>query len=207
MKAIKTLVVALIILISVVLPHASQNHRVLECGSIFNSNTSFESLIQAFGINNVVEAEIHEDEGFYKPGLLIFPGSDDEVEIFWHEPQTQQSLRKVRIQGRQSSWKLPSGLKLGADLQTIEAHNRKPFRLTGFDWDYGGTIVSWENGYLESSSSESCRLIIRLGYDTSKYTWELISKHGGVHGMDRFSSGHPTIQQMGAYIREISLIL
>ncbi|MCY4127800.1 MAG: hypothetical protein OXG15_01030 [Gammaproteobacteria bacterium] len=207
MKGIRTHAVVLVILVSVTIPHAFQNKRVLECGSVFNSETNFDSLIRTFGVSNVIEAEIHGSEGFYHHGALIFPGSEDEVEIFWGDPHTQQSLRRVRISGRQSSWKLPSGLELGMDLQSIEAHNRKPFRLTGFGWDYGGTIVSWENGYLAPSSSESCRVIIRLGYDTSEYTKELILKHGSVMGSSSFSSGHPTMQELKPFIREISLFL
>ena len=172
---------------------------------MFSSETTFESLVEEFGINNVVSAAIHDDEASYELGVLIFPGTEDEVEVFWHDPLSRKVVRKVRIHGDRSSWRMSSGLELGMDLHSIEAHNRKPFRIVGFGWDYGGTIVSWEDGYLESEPSDSCRAIVRLGYDSSKYTWDLMSKHGSVDGMDRFSSGHPTIQQMNPYIREISL--
>ncbi len=207
MKTVKTLLLVPLIAVSLVVTSGSQHNLVFECGSIFNAETTLESLIQEFGAVNVIEAEIHEDEGFYEHGALIFPGSQAELQVFWHDPETRQSLRKVRVQGDHSAWQTPDGLKLGLDLQSIEAINRRPFRLVGFGWDYGGTVGSWENGDLGASSSESCRLVVRLGEDSSKDSWEVIRKHWSVNGSDTFSSGHPTMQLMNPKIRELSLFL
>ena len=207
MKLYRTLALIPLVVVFAALSHGSQHERAFECGAIFHSQTTFDDLVQTFGASNVIEAEIHEDEGFHEIGALIFPGSHDEVEVFWHDPQTRQSLRKVRITGESSSWKVPSGLELGMELQSIEALNRVPFRLAGFDFDYGGTITSWENGHLEHISDRSCRLVVRLGADFSKVPWERIVEHGNVQGDRIFSSGHPTMQLLNPTVREFSLFL
>ena len=207
MKTVKSLLLVPVIAVSLAVTSGSQHNLVFECGSIFNAETTLESLIQEFGAVNVIEAEIHDDEGFYEHGALIFPGSQAELQVFWHDPETRQSLRKVRVQGNQGAWQTPHGLKLGLDLQSIEAINRRPFRLVGFGWDYGGTVGSWENGDLDASTNSTCRLIVRLTPDPSKDTWEVISKHGSVDGSDTFSSGHPTMQLLKPTIRELSLFL
>ncbi len=207
MKTFRKLACIHFVMVFVVFAYGSQHGLAFECGAIFHPQTTFEDLVQTFGVGHVIEAEIHEDEGFYEFGALIFPGSQDEVEVFWHDPQTRQSLRKVRIQGSSSSWKVPSGLELGLDLQSIEALNRVPFRLSGFDWDYGGTIGSWESGRLEQSDDSSCRLVVRLGADYSKVPWERIVENGNVQGDRVFSSGHPTMQLLNPTIRELSLFI
>ena len=207
MKTVKSLLLVPLIALSLAVTNGSQHNLVFECGSIFNAEATLESLIQEFGVANVIEAEIHGDEGFFYHGALIFPGSQAELQVFWHDPETRQSIRKVRVQGNHGAWQTPHGLKLGLDLQSVEAINRRPFRLAGFGWDYEGTVVSWENGDLGASSSESCRLVVRLGEDFSKDSWEVIRKHGSVNGSDTFSSGHPTMQLMNPKIRELSLFL
>ena len=191
-----------------VLSQESQNVWAFECGSTFNSQTSFESLVQMFGANNVVEAELHEDEGSYELGTLIFPGSQNEVEVFWQDPLTRQSLRKVRISGSLSSWKARNGLELGLELKLIESLNRKPFRLAGFGFDYSGTVTSWENGgSLEQTGERQCRLVVRLGVDFSKVPLERIIEHGNVLGDRVFSSRHPTMQLLNPTVRQLALFI
>ena len=207
MKIFNTLACIPLVLVLVVLAHGSQHTRAFECGTTFHPRTTFEDLVQTFGVSNVIESEIHEDEGFYELGALIFPGSQDEVEVFWHEHPIRQSLRKVRIKGDRSSWKVPSGLELGMDLQSIEALNRRPFGLYGFGWDYGGTIASWQSGELESSGDGSCRLVVRLGADFEKVPWEIVREQGNVVGDTVFSSGHPTMQLLNPTIRELLLLI
>lgn len=207
MKFIKAIALIPLVTVFAVLAYGSQHMRSFECGSIFHSETTFDDLVQIFGASNVIEAEIHEDEGFFDFGALIFPGSADEVEVFWHDPEIRQSLRKVRIKGSSSSWKVPNGLELGLDLRSIEALNRRPVRLYGFGWEYEGTVRSWENGQLEPLGDSSCRLIVRFGADFSKVPRERIVEHGNVTGSDIYSSGHPTMQLLNPSVRELSLLL
>ncbi len=160
-----------------------------------------------FGANNVIEAELHENEGSYELGTLIFPGSQNEVQVFWHDPLTRQSLRKVRISGSRSSWKVRNGLALGLDLKSIESINRKPFRLAGFGFDYSGTVTSWENGDLEVPQDKACRLVVRFDADFSKVPFELIRENGHVMGSRIFSSGHPTMQLLNPTVRQLTLFI
>ena len=160
-----------------------------------------------FGANNVIEAELHENEGSYALGTLIFPGSQNEIQVFWQDPLSQQSLRKVRVSGSHSSWQSRKGLELGLDLKSIESINRKPFRLAGFGFDYSGTVTSWESGSLQDTSDETCRLVVRFGADFSKVPWALIVEHGNVQGDRIYSSGHPTMQLLNPTVRQLALFI
>jgi hypothetical protein len=48
-----------------------------------------------------------------------------------------------------SLWRTTYGITQGTTLLELERINRKPFRLAGFDFDYSGTVLSWESGLLE----------------------------------------------------------
>ncbi|MEE1611341.1 hypothetical protein [Microvirga sp. CF3016] len=52
----------------------------------------------------------------------------------------------VDLQG--SGWSGPEGLRVGSPFKAVETVNGKPFILYGFEWDYGGTIESWNGGAL-----------------------------------------------------------
>src|SRR5262249_17585108 len=52
------------------------------------------------------------------------------------------------IHGSASDWTAPHGLKLGMALEDVEKANGKPFKLSGFGWDYGGLVVDWNKGAL-----------------------------------------------------------
>ena len=82
MKIVKSLLLVPVIAVSLAVTNGSQHNLVFECGSIFNAETTLESLIQEFGAVNVIEAEIHDDEGFYEHGALIFPGTQSELQVF-----------------------------------------------------------------------------------------------------------------------------
>ena len=42
----------------------------------------------------------------------------------------------------------------------MEAANGKPFKFTGFDWDYGGTVTNWNGGTFDGKD-----FLVILEYD------------------------------------------
>ena len=177
-----------------------------DCNTTFGVHTTMESLTGMFGLMNVIDAEIPEAEGLSEQGTLVFPGSQSQVEIVWQNPTIRQSLRRVRIRGDASNWQMSNGLELGLDLKSIEMLNGASFELTGFGWDYGGTVMSWENGALASDMGDGCLWNVRFQADFSQIPIENIEEHGTVLGEATFSSRHPIMQALNPMVVEISLI-
>ncbi len=110
-------------------------------------HTSIQDLMHAFGAENVECEGIHVGEGDYVFGTIVYPLEPEKrLGILWkvHE----QVPAEIRLNGDRSLWKTKQGLTLGSSLKDIERLNEKPFRLAGFGWDYGGTIVDCNGGAL-----------------------------------------------------------
>lgn len=182
-----------------------QDRRVFKCGAIFGPDTTPASLVAEFGEENVVTRRVHAGEGSYKTGTVIFPDTEDEVEVLWKEPTLDGGPRIVRTRGNPGSWETPLGLKIGLDLRSIERINRRPFRLAGFAWDYGGTVASWEGGRLERAPGAKCGLRARLSTGDPGDDAALQRAERQVLGDDIFSSGHPAMQLLNPKIHELFL--
>ena len=97
------------------------------------------------GAANVVAREIHEGEGVMSPGWVLFP--DDparRVDVFLDEAG-RHPLR-LRVNGERSTWRRSDGVRLGMTSVQLQAMNGRPFELSGFHWDYAGTITDWRGG-------------------------------------------------------------
>lgn len=184
-----------------------QERRVFECGTVFGPETTPASLVAVFGEENVVTKPVHAGEGGYELGTVIFPGTDDEVEVLWKEPTLAGGPRIVRTRGAEGSWETPLGLKVGLDLRSIERINRRPFRLAGFAWDYGGTVASWEGGRLEQPPDATCGIRSRLSAGDLGDDAALWRAERRVLGDDIFSSGHPSMQLLNPKIHELFLFV
>ena len=185
----------------------SQQPLVFGCGPVFGPETTLESLAAAFGEANVVSADVHVGEGFYEPGTVIFGDTEDRVDVTWKDPLDPRSPDRVRIQGDGSSWETPPGLRVGLDLHSVEEINGGPFQLTGFGWDYSGTVVSWEGGRLEASPGARCRIIARL----LPATWfgddpEVSQARSQVLGSSSHSSEHPAMQLLNPTVYELLIV-
>ena len=107
----------------------------------------------------------------------------------------------MTISGDKSIWKAEHGITLGASLKELERLNGRPFQLAGFNWDYSGTVTSWEKGLLEEDLQSSGRVILRLGEAKESGLTEEESRE--VAGDGAFSSRHPVIQKLNPKIYEI----
>jgi hypothetical protein len=92
---------------------------------------------------------------------VLFPSDPRRrLEVVWTKPETRTDIRVIAING-QSTWTAPKGLKLGMTLAAVEKLNGKPFRLTGFDKDTGGTVQSWDGGALAELPG-GCKVALRF---------------------------------------------
>jgi len=116
------------------------------------ANTTENLLVRQFGAANVKNDSLSGGEGEMVAGTVLFPtDSLRRVEIFWDDsapPHTRISM--LRVNGSHSAWMVAPGVTLGTSLTDLEALNHGPFTLSGFGWDYGGTVTSWRGGTLDT---------------------------------------------------------
>ena len=174
---------------------------IFECASVFGPETTEESLAAVFGEANVVSLDsIPVGEGLFEAGVVIFSDTEDRVDVTWRDPSSRYSSNRARIRGDRNSWETPHGLRLGLDLRSVEAINGRPFQLSGFAWDYAGTVLSWEGGRLEASPGAPCEVFVRLAPRDYSADAELGRAYSQVRGDRRFLSSHPSMQLLNPEI-------
>jgi hypothetical protein len=125
--------------------------------------TSRTDLITKFGASNVTDTIIYGTEGERRPGSILFPrDSSRMVEITWIDTVARARPATARLRGNASAWTIPHGVTLGLALSELERLNGRPFSLTGFGWDYGGTVTDWKSGSLASLRTGTPRIFVRL---------------------------------------------
>ena len=88
----------------------------------------------------------------------------------------------------------------------VEKVNRRPFRLAGFSWDYGGTTMSWSSGRIARDEAPGCRVFARFWLeDEQNLTLEQRRLAGQVDGSREFSSAHPAVSVRRPWVRELGL--
>lgn len=183
----------------------AQDPLILSCQS-FPPNTTASDLAARFGADNVSNGEVHIGEGFYESGTIVFADIPDKrAEYLWEEPNPSRTLKSIRISGEKSRWRTPQGLTLGLSLSMVERLNRRPFRLLGLGWDYGGTSMTWSGGVLAQAELAPCRVWVRFWQEEDRLTPAEGRLSGQVSGGREFSSGHPGMQAAHAYVHMMGL--
>jgi len=184
--------------------------RLLSCEGPLRPDASAVGLAKYFGARNIRNADIYIGEGNSEPGTIVFDTSPlDRIEVLWIDPEARTRPRAVTVRGSTlsppaSHWHTRRGLALGIRLRELERMNRRPFRLLGFGWDYGGTTMSWAGGTFDAEQPAPCRTRARLetgGLLTEeRQRWDR-----QVAGDIEFSSGHLAMQALDPYVYEIWL--
>ena len=106
---------------------------------------------RAYGKENLKLQKIPGAEGEEIDGAKLFADTDRELEIVWDpDNDKKQVVFDIRVMGK--DWKFDNGLKSGMTVEEIEKINGKPFKIAGFEWDYGG-YANFEGGKLAGKVS------------------------------------------------------
>jgi hypothetical protein len=107
-------------------------------------------------------------EGFRRWGMILYPGTDREMTIYWKsetqevsmgdwwkkgeenwkEPPVFRNPQFVYIENSHSPWHTAEGVKINSTLEKLEQLNGRPFTFFGWGWDGSGMLYSWEDGKL-----------------------------------------------------------
>lgn len=90
-------------------------------------------------------------EGMFEGFITVaYKNTSREVKIYWKEKQPPyRNIRMLEITRPDSPYRFANGLGIGTSLQELVKLNSDiPVSLYGFAWDYGGTLISFNNGSL-----------------------------------------------------------
>ena len=187
-------------------------------GPVYADSTA-ESLRGALGDELVADVDIGIGEGEFVPGTIVFPDDPTRaLAILWHDAKRREQPRNVIVCYHNDPWSAESepcrwrvnGIGLGTRLSELEELNGGPFILTGFDWDYSGTVVSWDGGRLEELlEPEGWRVLLRLAPESDEagnwvpsMSYEEMAPVLGDHDL---ASTHPTIRKLDPRIYWIDI--
>ena len=129
-------------------PQATDGKNVLQCEGAFARDSNHARLVQAFGRGSVAYMEVDGAEGAKVKASVVYPDeSRRRVEVLWHDEAGRSRPATIRA-GFKSQWRTLRGLRIGSELADVEKINGKPFKMLGFDWDYGGRVSDWMGGTL-----------------------------------------------------------
>lgn len=122
---------------------------VIELGKKVGPITGASTLsdLQAiYGSDKVVLRNIYIGEGQESEGAVVFPESNNELEIGWDIPANTGRPAFVRISRQGGAWATAEGVKVQLPLNELQKLNGKPFKFYGLGWDYGGQVTDWNGG-------------------------------------------------------------
>jgi hypothetical protein len=179
-------------------------------GSI-NVHTTRADLVRMYGAANVVDEDVDVGEGEMEIATCVFPEDPQRsIEILWNDGQKKAKPSKLTIRGNTSRWKTAHDISLGTSLKQLERFNGKPFHMSGYGWDYSGTIMSWNGGTLahelgefDPKGGEHGRVILRLTCSTTSAVPTTKEEDLQVVGDRDFSSSQPVLQKMNPCVGEM----
>jgi hypothetical protein len=158
------------------------------------ANVTLASLQQRFGAENVSEQTLDGPEGMQYTATVVFANdAARRLEVIWAEGAAHAKPSAIVINGEGNLWVGPSGVEVGMPLAELEAANGAPFDISGFGWDYGGSVTDWRDGNV---SRAGCNVQARL------------DPHGeapGVQGDSIFRSDLPAMRAANASVYEFGL--
>ncbi len=162
-------------------------------------STSYDDLASLFGEENLADIAIDLGEGESEPGTVLFPDSEKELIVQWEVHQ--KTPMAVIVVG--PKWHTPKGLAVGTRVSSLVALNNGHFNFSGFGWDFGGMVTSWEGGALESEYTLREMLSITLAPRRPYVSSDLES----LQGNQDFSSKEAVVGRVNLRVSSITVMI
>jgi len=160
-----------------------------------------------YGAAHVTRARIPIGEGETAPGAVLF--ADDRgrrLSVIWGDSIRRAAPTSMSVMGAVTRWRVRPGVTLGTRLSELERLNGRPFELWGFEFDYAGTVYSWNGGRLDSAwatpSEEGAQHVVLRLMPDSDASPQLQTQ---VAGEQLFSSAHPAMRALDPRVFELSV--
>jgi len=134
----------------------------ITCSGLWAPDTTEEALRRYFGPSQVSRQMIDVGEGELEDGSVIYPHTPRlTILVLWKDSVGRRRPSSVRLR-KGSTQVIYESIGIGTTLKAIERLNGRPFQLAGFDFDYSGTVTSWQGGRLEKIGGSACEIKVRL---------------------------------------------
>jgi hypothetical protein len=119
---------------------------------------SEEDLIKKYGKESVSDDTIWGAEGYFTLGTHLRTDEYAHIEILWADSTGKKGMISATLVSdadyyaeklQAGKWKSCTGAYLGMSTDDLQKLNGRPFKFSGFGWDYGGGVISWEDGTLD----------------------------------------------------------
>ena len=174
--------------------------RVIKCDGPFGRNANHAGLVKAFGNNNVVYQDIDGAGREKIKASVLYPDDPKaRLQFLWRD---QKARRTPTIRAKdQSAWASANGIRIGTALAEIEKMNGRPFKLSGFDWDYGGRVTDWRGGALAKPQRGGCLLGLEFVHPEDAPEANLTK----VSGDREFLSDNPDMRAVEPYVAVVTI--
>ena len=133
--------------------------NTLTCASPIAKGDTAKMLLERFKGDAVLE-ELPGAEGEVIKGVALYPNDPDRRLNVYFFDDALTDLATVQPDYEATGWTV-GGLTVGMNLAELRQINGADMTMTGFEWDYGGYVTSFESGALENIEG-GCRLSVRL---------------------------------------------
>jgi hypothetical protein len=189
----RLLVIAVVLTLSVVAEPSDKAWQIIpgkRVGPVtgLSSQSTLEAL---FGRKNVTMSKLPAAEGETIDGARIHAGPERQLEVIWEEMAVGKRISMVRLIGK--GWTLDNGLRLGLTVADVEKINGKPFKVSGFDWDYGG----WANF---SEGALATGVSVRFSPTESDYSREIVGDRDVSSASTALRAANPLVTEIDIHL-------
>ena len=140
-------------------PEPRVSDQPLSCTYPVKPDATAESLMVEYG-DRAVTGMLSMPDNTVVDGVVLFRDKPDErIEVIFRDKEMTK-VAEVRLGQDATAWHGPAGVRKGATLAEIQAANG-PFLMSGFRFDWGGEVIDWHGGKLETLDG-GCTLKLRL---------------------------------------------
>ncbi len=119
---------------------------------LINSQHNFSDLKVMYGEVNIKDERICGPECVDSIDVTkLYPDTKNEAIIYWQDSAYHKKIGMILCYNDSATYHTSSGIKIGSGVQQLLTLNGKPIKFYGFGWDYGGNIISYNDGALEKS--------------------------------------------------------
>ena len=143
------------------------------------SSTMRDDLPRLFPNAAIKDDQIELDEGTLEPATLVYAGDLlAQLAIDWKDRHPRKIFICFGRRRGPCKWETADGIRIGTRLSDLELMNGRTFTISGFGYNYGGNVISWDGGKLTRLDC-GAKLVLTLDGDRVRggdYSIELTSE-------------------------------